>query len=86
MSEKNRRRVTVSYGKASGAARKYQYWQPAVYELEPLKDGTLVWRYRYHAGTARRSEKLATQDALALAKAKGFEYRTKIRNFNKLED
>lgn len=76
--------VTVSYGKVKGKAREYQYWQPAVYEVKPLKDGTLVWRYKYHTGTARRSEKLATQDALNLAKEKGIEYRKGIRHLNRV--
>ena len=55
--------VTVSYGRVRGKARNYPYFQPAIYKATRLKNGKIVWAYQYHLGRARRSPKLAAQDA-----------------------
>ena len=73
--------VTVSYGKVSGRARQYRYWQPAVYEkVNRKKDGLPVYKYLFHVGTARRSERLAYQDAIAISERYRYTYKPGIRN------
>jgi hypothetical protein len=59
--------VTVSYGQVKGNAKHYRYYQPAVYEAAARKDGIMTWRHVEHRSTARRSTRLAEQDARALA-------------------
>lgn len=73
--------ATVSYGKVRGAAKRWRYWQPAVYEHYLSKDGLLKWKYVCHIGTARRSERLATEDALEYAEKKGREFLEGIRQY-----
>ena len=73
--------VTVSYGQVTGKARDYQYWQPALYRHHTAKDGRLLWKYVNHWGTARRSERLALQDAKELADDEGLEYLANIRQW-----
>lgn len=76
--------VTVSYGKVSGKAKKYQYWQPALYQIHYRKDGIAVWKYIKHLGRARRSERLATQDAIDFHKELGAIYLEGIRQYRKV--
>lgn len=56
--------VTVSYGLVSGKAKNYPYYQPALYEAVEIKSkGHLAWKKVKHLGSARRSRKIAEQDA-----------------------
>jgi hypothetical protein len=60
--------ITVSYGRVSGKAKLYRYWEPAIYIASTRKrDGKLVWKLDYACGNARRSERLAKMDALEIA-------------------
>jgi hypothetical protein len=59
--------VTTSYGKVRGAARRYQYFQPATYVASRLASGELVWRYAGHVCRARRNWRLTNQDAATYA-------------------
>jgi hypothetical protein len=72
--------VTVSYGIVRGKAKQYQYYQAAIYRAVPRKDGILTWRHLYHTGTARRSAKLAEQDAMEIALEKGYPYVPNVRH------
>lgn len=57
-------KVSVTYGSVVGKARNYPYFQPALYKLHICQDGKIVWRHVAHLGIARRSRKLALQDAI----------------------
>ena len=72
--------VTVSYGLVRGTAKQWRYHQPAVYRVVETKAGNLQWRYIRHAGTARRSYKLAERDAMKLAWKMGIPFVHGIRN------
>lgn len=61
--------VTVSYGRVRGRAKNYPYHQPAEYRMKSLSSGRVVWEYVGHLGTARRSLRLAEEDAKAYARS-----------------
>lgn len=77
--------ITVSYGQVRGSARNYPYYQPAKYIRHTTSDGRTVWKYVEHCGTARRSPKLAEQDARFMAKLLGCDYLDNIRNWKPIE-
>lgn len=77
--------VTVSYGKVTGKAKNYPYFQPALYKTAKLKNGKFVWKYCGHLGTARRSVNKATNDAKEYAKDKLIAYIDGVRNNNLVE-
>jgi hypothetical protein len=56
--------VTVSYGRVRGRARRYRYFEPAVYTAHVTRDGRKLWKLAdlTHC-RARRSYRLAVQDA-----------------------
>ena len=68
--------ITVSYGKVVGKARRFPYFQPAIYEVQQLKNGKTVYKYVNHIGTARRSYNKAENDAQNY----GLKYVEGIRN------
>lgn len=72
--------ITVSYGQVQGNAKGYRYVQPALYRAMARKDGVPTWRYCRHLGTARRSDRLAQQDAKAAAESRGIPYLPGIRH------
>jgi len=73
--------ITVSYGLVYGEAKKYTYYQPAKYMVTQLKTKpVLVWKYCYHIGRARRSYRLAEQDALEFCEKHNYKYIPDIRN------
>jgi hypothetical protein len=72
--------VTVSYGQVKGRARQYRYWQPARYTIHTTHDGRRIWKYACHLGVARRSERLARQDARRYAVAEGVRYIEGVRH------
>lgn len=72
--------VTTSYGKVSGKAAQYRYWQPAIYETTTTKAGTEIWAYVRHEGTARRSPNKAEQEARDLAASLGLPYVANVRH------
>lgn len=65
--------ITVSYGLVRGEAKKWQYWQPALYKITMYKrapnaaKAIFYWKYVRHLGKARRSIRLAELDAIDLA-------------------
>jgi len=59
--------ITVSYGLVKGSAKKYPYYQPAMYTAHTTLSGKLVWKYDCHIGRARRSISLARKDAMEAA-------------------
>ena len=71
--------ITTSYGKVCGRAAQYPYWQPARYKTHVTKDGRLIWKYLGHVGKARRSIRLATQDAIMLS-TRECPYIPRVRN------
>jgi hypothetical protein len=72
--------VTVSYGRVRGRARKWRYWEPAIYHEYQLKDGRIVWKLERACGGARRSERLAENDAHEVAKAENIPFLDGIRH------
>lgn len=77
--------VAVSYGRVRGRARNYRYYEPVVYEAKALKDGTLVWILAYACGHARRSYRLAAQDAEAVAVRLDCEMLGHVRQYNRVD-
>jgi len=78
--------VTVSYGRVRGSARNYPYYQPAKYARHTTTDGRVVWKYVEHCGIARRSLKLAQQDALELAERLNCDFLDNVRQWNPVEN
>lgn len=73
--------ITVSYGRVRGRARRFQYWQPAVYREGRTKSGKLVWKlHSLPDFVARRSYRLAEQDAKAWGVGIGLPYFEHIRH------
>lgn len=63
--------VTVSYGQVTGKAKSYPYYQPALYKATFIKSRNhWAWVKIAHLGRARRSEKLAHEDAKNEAKSR----------------
>lgn len=72
--------VTLSYGKVIGNAKRYPYWQGAIYETRKTKKGILIWQYVSHVGTARRSKQLAMRDIEAFSAQHNIPIITGVRN------
>lgn len=77
--------ITVSYGRVRGRAAQYPYFQPAVYRLHTTRDGRKLWRYSHHAGTARRSHRLANLDTAALAQSLGIPVIPGVRHWSRAD-
>ena len=77
--------ITVSYGKVSGKAKNYPYFQSALYEPSYIKSRDhFAYKLVGHLGTARRSYKLAKQDAENYAKERNCLFKEGIRQYMKV--
>ncbi len=74
--------VTVSYGRVRGKAKNYPYFEPAVYFAKRTKDGIVKWVLDYSCGGARRSARLAEQDARAIAAEKNIPFIFGVRQYH----
>jgi hypothetical protein len=73
--------ITCSYGRVHGKAKSYPYFQPCLYEEYITKDNRKLWKLKYVLGTARRSKRLAEQDALDFCKQDNIPYIDNIRQW-----
>lgn len=79
--------ITVSYGLVVGKAKDYPYFQPAIYNSCVRKDGVRIWKYERHVNIkARRSQRLAYNDAIGYAVEKDIPYLPHVRNNNNVYD
>ena len=76
--------ITVSYGRVRGTARNYRYYEPVIYRAKLLKNGLLVWVVDRACGHARRSPRLALQDAEVLAERYSLPYIEGVRQFREV--
>lgn len=77
--------ITLSYGNVKGAAKRYPYWQGALYETRHNRNGVLIWSYICHVGTARRSKSKAECDIREYSKACKVIHLDGIRNNNPVD-
>jgi hypothetical protein len=87
MDNPNFRCIVVSYGRVSGRAKRYPYWEPSIYYSYITKDEKLVWKL--HGTThlkARRSYALAKKDAQEYAKNHNIPFiDSHIRQYNAIK-
>ena len=76
--------ITVSYGRVAGKAKSYPYHQPCVYREYTKKNGEKVWKLWRVLGIARRSYRLAERDALEFCSDYRCDYKSGIRQWNKI--
>lgn len=78
--------ITVSYGRVSGKAKNYPYYQPCMYEAYTTKDGRRVWKLSKVLGIARRSQRLAREDAMKYCRQYNLGYEVGIRQWDKINE
>jgi hypothetical protein len=72
--------VTIGNGRVKGKAKKYPYYQACEYEAVARKsDGKMTWRFLNTRAVARRSIRLAEQDAREYGAANGIPYLPGVR-------
>jgi hypothetical protein len=77
--------ITVSYGRVKGVAKQYRYVQACEYRTGILRDGTRVWKLVGTCGIARRSDRLAEDDAREVARERDCRFLVGVRHNAKVE-
>jgi hypothetical protein len=80
-----RKCVTVSYGRVKGKAKQFAYHQPCLYQEYQTKSGSRVWKLVQPLGRARRSRKLAIEDASYFCHECEVPYIENIRQWRAIE-
>lgn len=78
--------ITISYGRVRGTAKNYTYHQPCIYEEYITKDGRKVWKLHSVVGIARRSFRLAKEDAKKIAYEEKIPYLSGIRQWRSISN